>query len=251
MRAKSILEDRTITKRFLFPREKHFEEPFEVNTEFNKLSCYRQLNHPEKKMLLVFHGSNEVVTDYLGSFANEIDEMGYNLFIAEYPGYSLSTGSPNLINIIEEIPYIVQNCGVASNELVVFGRSLGTAFAVNAIGLFPEIKGIIIESGIADFFERLNRRVSPEDIDTTEEVLRAEVLGFFNIKRFLKQFKGSTLVMHTHEDRIINVRHAYQNYDWANEPKTLTLFEDGGHSDIQDCNRVEYFKAIKMLMDGC
>jgi pimeloyl-ACP methyl ester carboxylesterase len=251
MRAKSILEDRTITKRFLFPREKHFETPFQISTEFNKLSCFRQINHPGKKMLVVFHASNEVVADYLDSFAHEIDQMGYNLFIAEYPGYSLSTGNPNLINIIEDIPYIIKNCGIHTNELVVFGRSLGTAYAVNAIGLFPNIRGIIIESGIADFYERLNRRVSPEDIDTTDEVLKAEVLGFFNIERFLKQFNGSTLIMHTNEDRIINVRHAQQNYEWANEPKTLKLFDDGGHSDIQDCNRVEYFKAIKELMDGC
>jgi hypothetical protein len=250
MHSKSILEDRTISKRFLFPRNKSFKQPFVVKTENNTLYCYRQLKHPDKKMLLVFHGSNEVVADYTETFANEIDKMGFNLFVAEYPGYSNSTGKPTLVNIIEEIPYIIKQCGIQANKLVVFGRSLGTAYAINTIDLFPAIGGIIIESGIADFYERLSRRVSPEDIETTEELLKEEVRVYFNIERSLKQFKGSTLIMHTIEDRIINLEHAQKNYEWANEPKLIKVFEEGGHSDIQDCNIKDYFKTIKLFMDS-
>jgi alpha-beta hydrolase superfamily lysophospholipase len=251
MNAKSILEDRTISKRFLFPRDKNNPGLFPVYTDINTLYCYKQHNHPGKKMLLVFHGSNEIVTDYLDSFSVEIDQLGYNLFIAEYPGYSQSTGIATLINILEEIPAIVKNCDVPANEIVVFGRSLGTAYAINAINLFPSICGLIIESGIADFYERLNRRVSAEDIETTEEILKEEVLKYFNIEKSLKNYKGNTLIIHTKEDRIISAQHAHQNYEWANEPKTLKLFDEGDHSDIQYCNKVEYFQTIKEFMDNC
>ncbi len=248
---KSILEDRTISKRFLFPREKYFDEPFLITTSTNKLSCYRRIVDETKKMLVVFHASSEVVPDYLDVFAREIETMGYNLLIAEYPGYSLSTGTSSLINIISEIPFIIKNCGLPVEQLVIFGRSLGTSYAVNAISQFPEIKGLIIESGIADFYERLDRRVSPEDVDTTEQILREEVLKYFDIEKQLKAFKGSTLIMHTSDDRIINVRHAKQNYEWSNEPKQLILFDHGDHSDIQFSNHDAYFKAIKEFLDKC
>jgi len=248
---KSILEDRTISKRFLFPREKHFDEPFLITTATNKLSCYRRIVDETKKMLVVFHASSEVAPDYLDVFAREIENMGYNLLIAEYPGYSLSTGTSSLINIIGEIPYIIENCGLPIDQLVIFGRSLGTSYAVNAISQFPEIKGLIIESGIADFYERLDRRVSPEDVDTTEQILRQEVLKYFDIEKQLKAFTGSTLIMHTSDDRIINVRHAKQNFEWANEPKDLILFDHGDHSDIQFSNHDAYFKAIKEFLDKC
>jgi esterase/lipase len=251
MNTRSILEDRTISKRFLFPRDKNFPGSFPIYTGSNTLFCYRAHNHPGKKMLLVFHGSNEIGADYIEVFAHEIDKAGYNLFVAEYPGYSQSTGNANLINIIDEIPYIIENCEVPINEIVVFGRSLGTAYSINTINKFPDISGIIIESGIADFYERLNRRVSPEDIDTTEEILRSEVQVYFNIEESLKNYKGSTLIMHTKDDRIINVKHAYQNYEWANEPKILKLFDDGDHSDIQYSNKNEYFHSIKTFMDNC
>ena len=247
----SILDDRTISKRFLFPREKHFPEPYLIATASNKLSCYRRIVDEQKKMLIVFHGSNELVTDYLDVFAPEIEKMGYNLLVAEYPGYSLSSGSSSLINILDEIPYIIRRCGCPLNQLVIFGRSLGTTYAVNTVSLFPEIKGLIIESGIADFYERLDRRVSPEDIDSTEQILRQEVLKYFNIEQQLKKYKGSTLIMHTNDDRIIKVRHAKQNYEWANEPKQLVLFDEGDHSDIQFRNREIYFKTIQEFMDKC
>jgi len=244
MATKSILEDRTITKRFLFPIDKNNQGAYPIKTGSNTLNCYKQHNHPGKKMLLVFHGSNEIVADYLNGFAHEIDKSGYNLFIAEYPGYSQSTGFPTLINIIDDLPYIIKHCEVNPNQIVVFGRSLGTAYAINAIDKFPQISGLILESGIADFYERLN-------IETTEEILKKEVLKYFNIEQCLKQFKGSTLIMHTIADRIINVQHAHQNFEWANEPKTLKLFEEGDHSDIQDSNKNEYFKLIKEFMDNC
>ena len=251
MITKSILEDRTITKRFLFPRDKNFAGSYPINTGSNTLFCYRQQNHHGKKTLLVFHGSNEIVSDYIDIFAHEIDKAGINLFIAEYPGYSQSTGIPTLINIIDEIPFIVKSCEVPLKDLVVFGRSLGTAYAINALNKFPEISGLIIESGMADFYERLERRVSAEDIETTEDILRSEILIYFNIEESLKRFKGGTLIMHTKEDRIINVKHAYQNFEWANEPKTLKLFEEGDHSDIQYSNKIEYFKTIKDFMETC
>ena len=247
---KSLLEDRTVTKRFLFPREKQFSESFEIMTSNDKLSCYRQMRYKNAKMMIVFHGSNEVVTDYTESFAHEIDKMGINLFVAEYPGYSMSTGNSTLINILDIVPYVIKNCGTPVEKLIVFGRSLGTSYAIEAISQFPKVKGLIIESGIADFYERLERRVSADDVDATDEELKQEVHKYFNIEKKLKAYKGSTLILHTKDDRIIDAKHAMQNYEWANEPKELKLFDEGGHSDIQFCNKREYFDTVLKFVEN-
>lgn len=247
--AKSILEDRTVSKRFLFAREKHFSNPFIVNGQGVRLSCYKQERFTRGKMLLVFHASNEIVGDYTESFAHEVDKMGINLFIAEYPGFSMSTGTPSLINILGLVPEIIKKCGTPLKDLVVFGRSIGAAYAIEAVTQHPEIKGLIIESGMANFYERFERRVSAEDIDVTEEVLKKEVLKYFNHQEKLKKYKGATLIMHTKEDRIINVKHAKMNYEWANEPKELKLFDNGDHSDIQFSNKRAYFDTIREFVE--
>lgn len=246
----SILEDRTISKRMLFPQEKSFSEPFFIQTPRFKLSCYRQMRFKKDAlMVVVFHGSNEIVTDYTEKFAHEVEKLGCNLLVAEYPGYSMSTGTPNLINILEIIPRIIKNCGTSVEKLVVFGRSLGSLYAMEAVSQFPNIKGLIIESGISDFYERLERRVSPDDVEAKEEELKEETLKYFDIQSKLKAFKGATLIMHAKCDRIIGVEHAEQNYQWVNEPKQLKIFENGDHSDIQFCNKRAYFEAMAEFIE--
>ncbi len=248
--AVSLLEESTVNKRFLFPREKQFDSPYWLESDKNKLSCYRLMNHPDAKMIVVFHASSEIVADYLDLFVKEIDKMGYNILIAEYRGYSLSEGYATLINILEDMSVIINGSKTAHEKIVIFGRSLGSLYAVNAVTRFKKIKGLIIDNGIADFYERLSRRVSPEDIDTTEKKLRTEVLKYFNMQKMLKSFKGNTLIMHSNEDRIMPVEHAKKLYAWANEPKLLKLFPEGEHNLLHEFNKERYFHTIKMFMES-
>ena len=248
--AKSFLEESTISKRFLFPRTKHFDSPYWLQTDKYKLSCFRLMNHPGAKTLVVFHASSEIVSDYLDIFVPEIDSMGYNILIAEYRGYSISEGYATLINIIEDLSIVINGSKAAHENIVVYGRSIGSIYAINAVNKFPKIRGLIIDNGIADFYERLNRRVSPEDIETTENELRSEILKYFNIEKMIKAFTGNTLILHSMEDRIINVDDARQINSWANEPKLLKLFSDGEHNSLYETNRLEYFRAIRMFMES-
>ncbi len=247
--SKSFLEESTVTKRFLFPRRKHIENPFFIKTKIGKLSCYRHLKDINKSMLIVFHGSNEIVNDYIEVFAKEIDKIGYNLLIVEYRGFSYSSGFASLTNILDDISYIIENCGVAEDKIIAFGRSLGTVYAMHAIKLFPKIKGIIIESGFSDFYERINKRLNAEDIDVTEKELKNEVYKYFNVKETIQNFKGASLFMHSIDNRTINVAEAKKMHNWANNPKTLSLYSEGGHTDFQEINKEKYFNDIKIFMD--
>ena len=248
--AVSLLEESTVNKRFLFPRAKQFDSPFWLESGKYKLSCYRLMNNPKEKTILVFHASSEIVPDYFDVFVKEIDQMGYNVLIAEYRGYSLTEGYATLINILEDMEAIINGSKIPHEKIVVFGRSIGSIYALNAVKRFKKIKGLIIDNGIADFYERLSRRVSPEDIDTTEKKLRTEVLKYFNIQKMLKSFKGNTLIMHSNEDRIIPVEHAQKLYSWANEPKLLKLFPEGEHNLLCEFNKDSYFNTIKMFMES-
>ncbi len=240
----SILKDSTITKRFLFPRKKDFANPFFVSSNGQKLSCIKMMNFENAKMLMVFHAGNELVVDYTEVFAREIEQMGLNLFLVEYPGYAMSEGVADIVNILDIIPDVIKNCGVATKDLIVFGRSLGASYAIDTVNKFPDIKGLIIESGPADFYKRIQKRVNAEDLDCTEEVLQKEILKYFDTEKKLKAYRGSTLVMHAQDDRIIETEQALVNYNWANEPKGLQIFEFGTHKEIEYNNKLEYFNTI-------
>ena len=42
--------------------------------------------------------------------------------------------------------------------------------------------------------------------------------------------KGHVLILHTQNDDLVNVSHAENLYEWANEPKELLIFERGDHN---------------------
>ncbi len=240
----SVLTDKTVTKRFFFPRKKDVSEPYYINANGYKLSCIQTISHENGNMMVVFHAANELVEDYLDSFAYEIDKMGLNLLLVEYPGYSLSSGESNLLDLISIVPDVIKNCGAPKEKLIIFGRSLGSVYATEAVAKFPQIKGLILESAISDFYHRFTKRVYAEELDCSEEELKEEILKYFDTEKKLKLFRGSTLIMHAKDDRIIGTEQALLNYEWANEPKSIKLFENGVHKDLQFSNKTEYFQSI-------
>ncbi len=240
----SILEDNIITKRFLFPRKKDVENPFFINSNGNRLSCMRFMNFDNARMFVVFHAGNELAEDYADVFAREIEQMGLNLLLVEYSGYAMSDGKANILNITDTIPDIIKRCGTPAKDLIIFGRSIGAIYAVDAVDKFPEIRGLILESAPADFYKRIKKRVNADDIDCAEELLKTEVLKYFDNEKKLRKYKGSTLIMHGQDDRIIEPEQAQENYNWANEPKGLQIFEGGTHKGLEPNNKLEYFNTI-------
>ncbi len=240
----SILKDNIITKRFLFPRKKNIDNPHFIYANGDKLSCIRHLDFENAKMLIVFHAGNELVEDYADTFAEEVKKMGVNLLLVEYPGYSISSGESDIVSILDIVPDVIKNCGASIENLVVFGRSIGAAYAVEAVAKYPNIKGLIIESGAADFYKRISRRVTAEDMDCTEEEFKQEILKYFDTQQKLSTYKGATLIMHAGEDRIIDTEQALLNYSWVKQPKVLKLFDLCTHKDLQYSNEQEYFTTI-------
>ena len=63
-----------------------------------------------------------------------IEQMGCSVFMLEYRGYGLSTGSPDetgiMIDAQTAYKYIRERAETRNNDLVIFGQSLGGAVSV-------------------------------------------------------------------------------------------------------------------------
>ncbi|MFC1733137.1 alpha/beta hydrolase, partial [candidate division KSB1 bacterium] len=172
------------------------------------------------------------------------NQLGYNCFIAEYRGYSMSSGQPGLVKMLNDVHFIIEAINQPINNLILFGRSVGSIYAIHAANNYPEIPGLIIESGIADIMDRLLLRIHPEEIGATFEEMHTAVKCDFNHQEKLSKFRGASLIMHTMGDSLINYLHGENLYDWAPEPKVLKLFERGDHNTIFFTNSDEYKKTI-------
>lgn len=243
-----ILDHQLLTARYFYPYPNHFEDPFFVQGQGFRLGCRYLHVSDEYPTIIHFHGNGETVADYLGDFEASISGMKTNLILAEFRGYGMSDGEPCLVNMLEDVQLVVEASGVSPGQIIFFGRSLGSLYALHGVYLYPQAAGLIIESGLADLLERILVRVEPYQIGATMESLRSAVDQHFNQKLKIEGFTGRTLILHTRNDDLVNVSHGERLYEWAREPKETLIFERGNHNNIMAVNSQAYFKAVERFI---
>lgn len=133
-------------------------------------------------------------------------------------------------------------------ELIVFGRSIGSIFAIHFAYRFPNIAGLIIDSGIDDPIKVFLSRVPIDKFkeeNISMEDLALEGKKYFKHEEKLSNYKGKMLLLHTKDDSIIPVASGLNLFDWAKiASKEKVIFEIGGHAYIWQYNEKEYKKEL-------
>jgi pimeloyl-ACP methyl ester carboxylesterase len=241
----SIFNHPVITERYFFPMRVSFQNPFWVNSGGTRLACFYARKFPEAKTILMFHGNGEVVADYIQLYLPVVEALGFNCFLAEYRGYGMSEGEPGLATILEDVEPIIHSLDVPPQDLILFGRSLGSLYVLHAVSLFPQIGGLIIESGIADILERVLLRADPSELGISEKELERAVNRTFNHQRKISGYPGPTLIMHAKYDSLVNNRHGLKLHAWSTGKKELKIFSRGDHNSIFHDNQQEYLQTLR------
>ncbi len=248
MPEKSLLDHPIISQRYFFPRSDAPAETFWVDCAEARLACFYHLVDPKLPTIVHFHGNGEVVADYLDGFPQLLEHIGCNCFLAEFRGYGGSTGTPQLGKMLHDVEQTIRSIEAPTEKLILFGRSVGSLFAIKATEIFPNVAGLILESAIADPLERLLLRLTPEELGTTTEEFTLSVRKAIDIRGILEGFAQPTLIMHTRHDGLIDVNHAEQLAQWCAGPTRLKIFSSGSHNDIMFVNSREYFGEIKSFV---
>jgi len=195
--------------------------------------------------ILYFHGNAEIAADY-DTIAPLYTNMGISLLVIDYRGYGSSTGQPSAAALITD----ARNCldgvrntlaghGLGHTPLIVMGRSLGSAAAIEvAVTEGERLGGLIIESGFAltwPLIRRLGGAVPPG---------AAEDQGFGNLRK-IRGVRIPTLVIHGEQDTVIPVmdgRTLYENAGTA--AKYLVTVPTAGHNDLLVRGQAAYLQAV-------
>jgi hypothetical protein len=247
----SLLDHQLISERYFFPRAEAPAKPFWVYcADGTRLACAYHETDPAAPTVVHFHGNGEVVADYLDGFPGLINRMGYNCFFAEFRGYGGSTGTPQFGKMLEDVLPTIKAPGCAEEKIILFGRSVGSLFAIKAAELFPNVAGMILESAIADPIERLLLRVDPGELGTTPAGLAAAITAAIDIRAIISDFSRPTLILHTLHDGLIDVSHAERLADWCGGPTRLKIFPDGNHNTIMFDNGRQYFALVNEFLSS-
>ncbi len=237
--------------RVFFPRRVPVDSPFFVAATDgeSQLACFRSTPHPEAPTVIHFHGNGEVVSDYVPDMADEFAKLGVNVLFAEYRGYGGSTvASPALGGMLDDAAAVLAASGDPPENIVLFGRSIGSLFAIELAARFPNIRGVILESGIADPLDRTLFRVSPEELGVSHAALAEAIAARLDHRAKLGRYRGPMLVLHAANDQLVIPSHAERNFAWsaaATGEKELVLLPRGNHNSIFLSNYVQYTEALR------
>jgi uncharacterized protein len=170
----------------------------------------------ERAVLLFFHGNAGNISHRLDSL-RIFHGLGLSVLIFDYRGYGQSTGRPTEQGTYEDAlaawRHLVEERGIDSRRVILFGRSLGGAVAT-WLATEHRPRGLIVESTF---------RSVPD--------LAAELYWFLPVRRLarveypveglLPAVEAPVLVIHSRDDEIIPYRHGQALYEAANEPKQL------------------------------
>lgn len=218
--------------------------PVEVEEGISVVSRFYRSTE-EVAAILYFHGNGETAGDY-DLISSLYTSRGFNLFVADYRGYGLSTGEPSMRHILEDAGPLFQKLKEILQEtgplrpIFVMGRSLGSGPAIEvAFHYQDELKGLIVESGFSDAFRLLSY------IGLPIKVLPRQQGSFPNGEK-MRSICLPTLFIHAAEDHLIPPSEAEELYSLcAADDKRLVVIPRADHNTLMMVGRDRYFQAIQ------
>lgn len=184
------------------------------------------LPHPQAtKTVLFFHGNGGNIS-HRGDSIYIFHKLKLNVLIIDYPGYGESEGVPSEAGLYASADaawqYLIKKENIAAKNIIIFGRSLGGAVAVD---LASKVKagGLILESTFS----------SVRDMATYVFPLISDFIYLrYSFDSFNKINKVSApiLMIHSPDDEVIPFETGQKLFEAVKSEKTFLQIK-GGHND--------------------
>ena len=197
-----------------------------------------------RQVLLFFHGNAGNIA-HRGESVAIFHRLGLNVLIFDYRGYGHSAGKPSEPGLYEDAAaawrYLTRDRGLAPEEIVLFGRSLGGVVASRlAADVGPG--ALILESTFSSARD-MAHAVFPV-------LSRLIVLRFrFNATEYLQRVTCPVLVIHSPDDEIIPFRLGEKLYRAAHSPKALVRI-GGDHNTGFIASQPAYEHALAAFISS-
>ncbi len=190
-------------------------------------------------VLLFAHGNAGNLTHRAGharAFARE----GISVLIFDYRGYGRSEGSADEAGIYRDIDaafaFLTGEWGIASDRIVLFGRSLGSAPASRLSTRVPHAALVLVSP--LPSAKRMTRRMFiglPMDL-----LIRSR----FPVVDWVADRSTPLLVVHGDRDEVIPLAYGREVYEAAAEPKRFLSLPGAGHNDILSAGGRDYVETV-------
>ncbi|MGD0736055.1 MAG: alpha/beta hydrolase [Terracidiphilus sp.] len=165
------------------------------------------------------YGDSEVGDPYIAA--------GYGFLIAEYRGYSGLGGKPTEAGLYADgraYLYGLMAQGVKSEDIILFGHSLGTGVAVQLAEEF-HVGGLILLAPYVSIPEMAQKEYPMFPV-------RYLVLDRFENLKKIQNVHVPVFIVNGTEDQVIPPVQGKELYERANEPRKFVSLPGRGHNDL-------------------
>jgi pimeloyl-ACP methyl ester carboxylesterase len=195
------------------------------------------------RAILFLHGNAGNASHRLPN-AVELTRLGADVLLIDYRGYGMSDGTPSEAGAYADaragLAHLIEERGFPEQRIVLFGRSVGGAIAVD-LARDRGLAGVILESTFTSIADVARGMIGAP--------LAYLLRGRFDSASKIDQIRVPLLFFHGDQDRIINDALGRRLFELAPEPKQFETISGAGHNDTVEVGGHPYFSRIAQFLD--
>jgi fermentation-respiration switch protein FrsA (DUF1100 family) len=226
-----------------------FDDVFLTASDGTRLHGW-YVSGPGPATLIWFHGNGGNISHRVDNILLLNRRLGVSVFIFDYRGYGRSEGKPSekglYLDAEAAIEYLVKERGLdPGTDLVMFGRSLGAAVAVE-MAVRHRSRAVVLESG----FTSVRAMASRSYPFLPSGLLVRLVEARFDSLSKMPKVRDPVLVLHGDRDPLVPFEQGRELFEAANEPKRFYRIRGAAHNDTYQVGGEPYFEALREFVLG-
>jgi fermentation-respiration switch protein FrsA (DUF1100 family) len=193
--------------------------------------------------LLFLHGNAGNASHRLPNAA-ELVRLGAHVLLLDYRGYGASEGWPSEEGVYADaragLAHLVGERGLPEGRVVLFGRSLGGAVAVD-LASGRDLAGLILESTFSSAADVARSALGPP--------AALLVRNRFDSSAKIGRVRCPILFFHGDRDDIVPYPLGRRLFEVASEPKSFETIRAACHNDTIEVGGPPYFRRIGAFLD--
>jgi fermentation-respiration switch protein FrsA (DUF1100 family) len=193
--------------------------------------------------LLWFHGNAGNISHRLDNLRLLHDQVGMAIFLFDYRGYGHSGGQPSERGLYEDaraaLQHLVNSRGLSGEKLVYFGRSLGSAVAIDLATEAPP-RALILETPFVSVRAMARNLFGPLAVVAPS--------SFDNLSK-IPRLKCPKLFIHGDSDSLVPYVQGRQLFEAAPPPKAFYTIRGADHNDTYVVGGPTYFRRIREFIE--
>lgn len=200
-----------------------FEEHYLKIKKNINIHCWWIPGSTQAKAVIFFHSNRGNITYELKT-VKFLHSLGGSVLLVDYPGYGKSDGRPGEKACYDTADaswdFVCHEKGFASENVILFGQSLGSAVAAY-LAAKRQCGGLIFQGGSTSI---------PDMAAHLYPILAIRLFCHIRLNslKFIAKCQCPVLIIHSKFDEHVPIRHAQQIYSSAPSPKKFVQF-NGSH----------------------